>query len=91
MRLYPTFARMPPSEDGRFGCVLMRERFACRGVRPVRLCQVLATGPPAALSGRLAALQHGQEPFAIRRIAGFDHRVEDQAASAGLLAATVSP
>ena len=29
------------------------------------------------------ALQHGQEPFAIRRIAGFDHQVEDQAAAAG--------
>src|SRR5271157_6225401 len=39
------------------------------------------------LSGRLAvegdmALEHGQEPFAIRRIAGFDHQVEDQAAPA---------
>ena len=28
------------------------------------------------------SLQHGQEPFAIRRIAGFDHQVEDQAAFA---------
>ena len=29
------------------------------------------------------ALKHGQEPFAIRRIAGLDHQVEDQAAPAG--------
>ena len=29
------------------------------------------------------ALQHGQEPFAVRRIAGLDHQVEDQAAPAG--------
>ena len=29
------------------------------------------------------AVEHGQEPFAVRRIAGFDHQVEDQAASAG--------
>ena len=28
------------------------------------------------------ALQHGQEPFAVRRIVGFDHQVEDEAASA---------
>ena len=39
------------------------------------------------LTGRLAiegdvALQHGQEAFAIGRIAGFDHQVEDQAAAA---------
>ena len=29
------------------------------------------------------AREHGQEPFAVRRVAGFDHQVEDQAASAG--------
>ena len=29
------------------------------------------------------ALEHGQEPFAVRRIAGLDDKVEDQAASAG--------
>jgi hypothetical protein len=29
------------------------------------------------------AVEHGQEPFAVRRIAGFDHQVEDQAVSAG--------
>ena len=39
------------------------------------------------LSGRRAvesdvALKHGQEPFAVGRIAGFDHQVEDQAAAA---------
>src|SRR5271166_4773391 len=39
------------------------------------------------LSGCLAiesdvALQHGQEPVAVRRIAGLDHKVEDQAAPA---------
>ena len=28
------------------------------------------------------ALKHGQEPFAIRRIAGLDHQVEDQTAPA---------
>ena len=28
------------------------------------------------------ALEHGQEPFTVRRIAGFDHQVEDQAAAA---------
>ena len=28
------------------------------------------------------ALKHGQEPFAVRRIAGLDHQVEDQAAPA---------
>ena len=29
------------------------------------------------------AFEHGQEPFAVRWIAGFDHQVEDQAASTG--------
>ena len=29
------------------------------------------------------ALEHGQEPLAIRRIAGLDHQVEDQATPAG--------
>ena len=29
------------------------------------------------------ALEHGQEPVAVRRIAGLDDKVEDQAASAG--------
>ena len=28
------------------------------------------------------ALQHGQEPFAVHRIAALDHQVEDQAAAA---------
>src|SRR3954462_4887533 len=35
-----------------------------------------------ALSGDVA-LQHGQEPFAVGRVARFDHQVEDQAAFAG--------
>ena len=29
------------------------------------------------------AFEHGQEPFAVRRIANLDDKVEDQAASAG--------
>ena len=29
------------------------------------------------------ALQHGQEPLAVGRVAGLDHEVEDQAAPAG--------
>src|SRR4029450_12556513 len=57
-------------------------------LRPV---QVLAAGK-AAVRCRLprrpavpddVALQHGPEPVAVGRVAGFHHQVEDQAASAG--------
>src|SRR3954467_4324859 len=55
------------------------------------LAQIIATGEAAVrrcLTRRRAvrgdvALQHGQEPFAVGRVAGFDHQVEDQAAFAG--------
>src|SRR3954464_1798998 len=57
----------------------------------LRPAQVIATGKAAirrcltrrrAVSGDVA-LQHGQEPFAVGRVAGFDHQIEDQAALAG--------
>src|SRR4051812_43951606 len=55
------------------------------------LAQIIATGKAAirrCLTRRRAvradvALQHGQEPFAVGRVARFDHQVEDQAAPAG--------
>src|SRR5215213_7827104 len=60
---------------------------------PARLrpAQVIATGKAAvrcrlpwrpAVQGDMA-LQHGQEPVAVGRVAGFDHQIEDQAALAG--------
>src|SRR5215204_5867691 len=57
----------------------------------LRPAQVIATGK-AAVRCRLprrpavpgdVALQHGQEPFTVSRVTGFDHQVEDQAAFAG--------
>src|SRR4051812_3247964 len=57
----------------------------------LRAIQVLAAGKTAIrrrLTRRRAvcadvALQHGQEPVTVGRVAGLDHQVEDQAASAG--------
>src|SRR4051812_44279000 len=57
----------------------------------LRPAQIIATGKAAirrCLTGRRAvsgdvALQHGQEPVAVGRVAGLDHQVEDQAAFAG--------
>src|ERR1700680_1660758 len=55
------------------------------------LVEIMAVGE-AAIGGGLTrclaiegdvALQHGQKPGAVRRVAGFDNEVEDQAAPAG--------
>ena len=52
----------------------------------LQLSEIVAAGET---SGGLpssgdTSLEHGQELFAVHRIAGFDHQVEDQTASAGV-------
>src|ERR1700722_15012799 len=57
----------------------------------LRFAEIMTAGETT-VGGRLSrggvmesdvAVKHGQEAFAVRRIAGLDHQVEDQAAAAG--------
>src|SRR5271168_606229 len=73
--------------DAQAGLLVERQIADAKGFRLAEIMTACIIAIGGGLSRRLAieadvAVEHGQEAFAVRRIAGLDHQVEDQAAAA---------